>query len=320
MTVNNITLSKTYILAVLFFLYIPTGNKAIAAFCPYDTLPNFTKRKWMVLATHAGIYGAGLFVLNKAWYTQNERSNFNFFNDNKEWLQMDKWGHGWTAYNISRISNETFNWAGFSEKKSAWLAAGWGMGYLTVIEILDAYSTRWGWSWGDIAANTMGAGLFLSQQLISGEQKIQLKFSFHQKKYPVGVLQNRADNLFGKSFYEKTLKDYNAQTYWLSMNLKSFFRKSNCPPWLNIAVGYGANNMYGGFENKWLSANGRVMDYTYIPRERQFYLAPDIDFTKINTSKKWVKNILWALNSFKLPAPALMLNNKGKVKGYFIYF
>ena len=48
------------------------------------------------------------------------------------------------------------------------------------------------------------------------------------------------------------LKDYNGQTYWLSANLKSFFPGSNIPPWLNVAIGYGADGMFGGFENKWI--------------------------------------------------------------------
>ena len=51
---------------------------------------------------------------------------------------------------------------------------------------------------------------------------------------------------------ERMLKDYNGQTYWLSANLKSFFQGSNIPAWLNVAVGYGADGMFGGFENKWI--------------------------------------------------------------------
>ena len=70
------------------------------------------------------------------------------------------------------------------------------------------------------------------------EQRIQFKFSFHPKKYKETVLKQRADDLFGKSWYEQMLKDYNQQTYWLSANLKSFFKASNirilveCSCWL----------------------------------------------------------------------------------------
>jgi hypothetical protein len=57
-----------------------------------------------------------------------------------------------------------------------------------------------------------------------------------------------------------------------------------------------------------------------IPRKRQFYLAPDIDFTKIPANKKWLKTVFSFLNSFKCPAPALMMDSKGKMKAYAIYF
>ena len=42
------------------------------------------------------------------------------------------------------------------------------------------------------------------------------------------------------------LKDYNAQTYWFSANLKSFFPEIKFTAWLNVAVGYGAEGMFGG--------------------------------------------------------------------------
>jgi hypothetical protein len=42
------------------------------------------------------------------------------------------------------------------------------------------------------------------------------------------------------------LKDYNGQTYWLSVNLHSFYKGSKIPKWLNLAIGYGANGMLTG--------------------------------------------------------------------------
>ena len=62
------------------------------------------------------------------------------------------------------------------------------------------------------------------------------------------------------------------------------------------------------------------VDRTDIPRIRQFYLAPDIDFTKIKTNKKWLRTIFFCLNAFKCPAPTLMIDSKGKFKAYALYF
>jgi predicted lipoprotein DUF2279 len=278
-------------------------------------------RIWFVTGVHVVGYGASLIILNNTWYKNYPHTSFHTFNDNKEWLQVDKVGHGWTAYTTGRISAGMWRWAGLSQSKAAIIGGVSGAVYLTVIELLDAHSAKWGWSWGDMAANIIGSGLFVSQELLWKEQRIQYKFSFHHKEYGDPMLDQRADDLFGESWAERMLKDYNAQTYWLSANIKSFFPRSHLPAWLNISVGYGADGMFGGFQNKWIDADSAVVvDRTDIPRVRQFYLAPDIDFTKIKTNKKWLKTVLFCLNAFKCPAPTLMIDSKGKVKAYAIYF
>jgi hypothetical protein len=78
--------------------------------------------------------------------------------------------------------------------------------------------------------------------------------------------------------------------------------------------------MFGGFENSWTDKNGNLVTRYDIPRKRQFYLAPDIDFTKIKTNSKFLRTTFALLNAFKCPAPALMLDSKGKLKGYALYF
>ncbi|MGE5106011.1 MAG: hypothetical protein ACM3H8_00575, partial [Sphingobacteriales bacterium] len=120
--------------------------------------------------------------------------------------------------------------------------------------------------------------------------------------------------------YERMLKGYNGQAYWLSANLKCFFPQSNLPAWLNLSVGYGAEGMFGGFDNIATDKNGTItFDRRDIKRYRQWYLAPDVDFTKIKTNKKWLRTAFHFLNVFKFPAPALELSN-GKLKVYALYF
>ena len=53
---------------------------------------------------------------------------------------------------------------------------------------------------------------------------------------------------------------------------------------------------------------------------RQFYLAPDIDLTRIPTKSRFLRTVLYTLNCVKLPAPTIELNGKGKLKGYALYF
>lgn len=281
---------------------------------------NLKPRKWLVAGANVAGYGGSLFLLSRAWYNNETRTSFHTFNDSKEWNQVDKIGHGWAAYNAGRVTAGMWRWAGLPHKKAVWIGGLTSFAYLTGVEFLDAHSAKWGWSWSDMAANVVGSGLFIGQELLWKEQRIQYKFSFHGNSYKDPQLEARADDLFGKSWYERMLKDYNAQTYWFSFNLKSFFKKSNLPAWLNAAVGYGADGMFGGFENVWIDQLGNDVVRDDIPRKRQFYLSPDIDFTRIKTKSKFLKTAFFVLNSFKFPAPALMIDSKGKVKGYLIYF
>jgi hypothetical protein len=276
-------------------------------------------RVWIVSGVHAGWYIGSLIVLNDAWYKGFPRTSFHTFNDSREWLQVDKIGHAWSAYNIAKYSTASWNWAGLPHNKAVWIGGIAGVCYLTIIEYLDGKSAKWGWSWADMSANLAGAGLFISQDLTWKEQRIQYKFSAHRASY-TSTLDQRANALFGKSLPERLLKDYNAQTYWFSANLSSFFPETKLPRWLNIAVGYGADGMLGGFENKWTDADGNTITRYDIPRKRQFYIAPDIDFNRIKTNKKLVRTLLNFLNILKMPAPALMIDSKGKFRAFAFYF
>lgn len=290
---------------------------------PLDSTAIYTpnkKRLWTATGLHLGIYGGTLLLLNEAWYKGYPKTDFQTFDDSREWLQVDKVGHAWSAYQLSRVSMASWQWAGLSPNKSAWIGGLSGFAFQTVIEMLDAHSAEWGWSWSDIAANAFGSGLLIAQQQAWGDQRIGFKFSFHRVNYHEPDLQRRADQLFGSSLAERMLKDYNGQTYWLSANLQSFFKQSKIPRWLNVAVGYGATGMFGGFTNKWTDkTTGIQYDRTDIPRVREWYLSPDIDFTRIKTNKKWVRSLLFCLNAFKLPAPALAFSN-GRFRVYGLYF
>jgi len=299
--------------AAIFAQDAPAATDSTASF-------NRKKRITWVAAANLGFYGGSLAALNAAWYKDYPRTGFHTFDDSREWLQVDKTGHAWTAYTTGKYLTEMWEWAGLPRKKAVWAGGLSGAAYLTVIEFLDGHSSEWGWSWSDMGANVFGSSLFIGQELLWKEQRIQFKFSFHHKSYSDPVLNTRARSLFGNPWYERMLKDYNAQTYWFSANLHSFFRQSGLPEWLNIAVGYGADGMFGGFENSWTDKNGTAISRYDIARKREFYLAPDIDFTKIRTRSKFLRTTFSLLNAFKCPAPALMMNSKGKLKAFALYF
>jgi uncharacterized protein YfiM (DUF2279 family) len=282
--------------------------------------PYNKKRIKGVAITNAAGYSLAMIGLYAAWYKDYPQSKFHFFNDNAEWLQVDKIGHAYSAYAESRASMELWRWTGISRKKRILLGGFSGAAYQTVIETLDGFSSEWGWSWGDFAANMFGSGLLVSQEFAWDEQRVQFKWSFHRKSYKDPTLNKRSDEIFGTSTPERFLKDYNGQTYWMSVNIHSFFPQSKFPKWLQIAVGTGAEGMFGANSNYDTDKFGAVtFNRPDLKRYRQWYLAPDIDLTKIKTRKRGIKMALNILSIIKVPTPSLEYSRKG-FKVNFIHF
>ena len=265
----------------------------------------------------AAVWAASYIALDKAWYADQPRSSFHFFNDSGEWLQADKGGHVWSTYQMSRLTTEMWKWAGLKNKSAVLAGAASGIAYQSIIEIQDGFAPKWGFSWYDMLANVAGSTAFASQELIWNEQRIQIKYSFDDFDYAAD-LKDRANELFGTSLAERILKEYNAHTYWLSANLHSFTR-GNIPKWLNVALGYHAEGMLGGFENKWTDRNGNEFNRSDLPRTRRWVISPDVDFTKIPTGRKGIKALFLLMNMIKMPAPAISIS-EGKLKGHLLYF
>lgn len=262
----------------------------------------------------------GSFItLNKAWYADYPKTSFHFFNDNREWQQMDKAGHAWTTYHLSRISSGLWLWAGVNQKTGTWLGGLSGMAYQSIIEIQDAYSAEWGFNWGDVAANTLGASAFVGQELLMKEQHIQLKLSYWHYDYEGADLKRRRNQLFGSSLPERIIKYYNSQTYWISANLHAFAPKSSLPKWLNLAMGYNSQGMLGGFNNQWTDADGVSFSRNDITRTRHFYLSADMDLTRIETRRQWLRTMCSVVNMIKVPSPAFERNNRG-IRFHTLYF
>jgi hypothetical protein len=278
-------------------------------------------KKRIITAAAVHVLGdAGtLVVLSKAWYKNYPKTSFHTYNDGGEWLQVDKTGHAWTAYTLAKHSTDLWKWTSLPAKKATVLGGISALGFQTVLEYLDAHSAAWGWSWADVGANVFGTSLFTVQDFIWQEQKVQFKFSSFPVRYHPS-LKERAYDLYGNDFATRLLKDYNAQTYWLSFNVSSILPKSKAPRWLNLAIGYGAQGMFGGYQNIARDKNGIITFYRPdVTRRRQFFLSPDVDFTKIRTQKKGIKTLLSLMNMIKFPAPALELSD-GKIKGHFVSF
>ena len=295
---------------VIIYISISIFLFANNLFSQNDTV-NVNRLKYFIAGNITLYAGTGV-LLNKLWYEQYSTGNFHFFDDSNEWLQVDKLGHAYTSYYLSKISSKGFSWVGYSPKKSAIYGSLLGVLYISSVELFDGYSNNWGASGSDIAANIGGSAIYLSQQLLWNEQRIIPKFSFSTTAYA-----SVRPELLGSTYAEQLLKDYNGQTYWLSFNIKSLARLNKFPSWFNIALGYGADGMVGGKNNN----NAEIplnsdLDFT---RRRQYYISLDIDLGRIKTKYKFVNTVFSFVNIIKFPLPTIEFTD-GNVNFYPVYF
>ncbi|MCF6170789.1 MAG: YfiM family protein [Bacteroidales bacterium] len=272
------------------------------------------KRLNTVIITGSAFYVTSLTVLYYGWYKDNPMTAWHFIDDSHYWLQVDKAGHATTSYTITNYGYWLLRWSGVSHRKSSWYSGLMGFGAMTVIEIMDGFSADYGASATDLLANALGSGLSVTQSLLWKEQRFKLKFSYH----PTDYAQYNPSQL-GKTPLQRTLKDYNGHTYWLSMNISSFIKKeSRFPAWINVAAGYGAKGMLHPVTNPTEDENGNPIPQ--FKRVRQYYLSMDIDWTKIKTNSGFLRFVFKGLSFVKLPFPTLEYNSEDGFVGHWIYF
>lgn len=274
-----------------------------------DSSAVIRKRLLPLSLTGAALYGGSLTGLHILWYRDYEQQAFHIFNDGQQWLQMDKVGHAMTGYYITLVSDRSLRYSGVPKTTALLTGSLVSFTYLGAIEVFDGFSAEWGFSPGDMVANTAGIALYTAQELLWDTQRLRMKFNHLPTKYPA----YRPDVL-GSNYAEQLLKDYNGQCYWLSTNPHQWFNAGRWPRWLNVAFGYSADGMTGGNENSFpnLAPGEAAPNFT---RTREFYLSLDLDLHGIKARSNWFKALRSVFGFVKIPAPAVGINSRGQLIG-----
>ena len=218
--------------------------------------------------------------------------SYSWSEDIPGWQQMDKFGHMTHANFATHFFSKSYRWAGFSSQESIWLGGLSGWLWMLQIELADSFFENWGFSWGDLIANSVGVALATVQQTwpntFSG---IQLKVSyvpstsFHDKTY--------------SEINRNVIDDYEGMTFWVAVNPYDYFPRSwqkGYPEWLaplGIAFGHTAKGIASD------SKGGH----------RELLVGLDIDLRKIPTGDNPIlKFIKHNLNFIKLPLPAVKIS------------
>ena len=307
-----VSINVKYFISIILVIFMSAESYLHGNSSDPDT-SSADKRNLYTAAAITGAYYAGsMYILSETWYKDRETAPFHFYDDSRAYLQVDKLGHTFGAYFYSYAGYHGLRELGLSRTES--LIYGGSLGFMLQlpVEIMDGIHEGWGFSWSDLAANTAGSLIVIGQDLLFEEQFIKFKFSYWESPY-----SRKANGYLGANTFERILDDYNGHTYWLSAPVNKLIPNDILPGWLCIAAGYGANGMYGEYEN---ITNFNGVDIPPAKRYRQFFLSADIDWTKIETDSSFLNAVLQGMFFIKMPAPAIEYNSLGQFKFHWIYY
>ena len=238
------------------------------------------------------------------WYTEETTvfHSLDFVEDWGKYQQMDKFGHFADAYFTSDLSGKIYRWSGMSGNSSVWFGALTGWLWMLEIEMNDAFMSDWGFSWGDMLANTAGSAFYVLQQfnydLLGG---IHPKFSWHKSD----AWKEMRYNTDPKALIE----DYEGLTFWVTVNPHHYFPdswKKTYPEWLaplGLAFGVSAKdigiNPWGGY--------------------KEYFVGLDIDLRKLPIwgDLGMTKFIVSEINFLRLPLPVIRFSSQGTWVGFY---
>lgn len=234
-----------------------------------------------------GLLTAGGFVyghaLNTNLWWKGEKSGFHF-NWQEDWtyaLGSDKFGHFFFPYMASQVYSGLFQWSGFSRNTSLWLGSSLAFSYQTYIEIKDGFSKQWGFSWGDFAANTLGAAYPLIEEEYPPLKNFRFKMSFSPSER------------FRNNSHSVIFDDYESTYDWVSIDIYNLLPQKAKPywsPYLNIALGHSVKRLdapEGG--------------------HHELFLALDWNLDAFQIQNEYLRAVQKIIGFYRLPSPAVKI-------------
>jgi hypothetical protein len=265
-----------------------------------------TEFKPVTAAIIGGVTVTSLVIMHiyqsNAWWSGQRRS-FHFQEDWISALQVDKCGHAYGGYFFSYGMDEALKASGIDYNSSALYGSLFGLAYQTYVETEDGFAKSWGFSPSDFYFDFIGPAFYLAQHYVPALQNITPKWQYIPTEWTTKANINRPKTI---------IDDYNSTTFWYSLNINNILPdnlKKYWIPWLNIAVGYGADSDLKP------NASGPP-DQQNI---RRFIIGLDYNLVKLlpegGSFWNWFRQ---TLNYIKFPSPAVQVSNH-VVKFYLMY-
>ena len=238
-------------------------------------------RLGLLASISAGSFVVGhAFLSNLWWKGQPVPFHFEFDKDWSYALGADKFGHAIMSYLGTDLYRQALAWTGFENRTALWISSVLVWSYMTYIEIRDGFSIDWGFSWGDMAANTLGIGWRLLEEYEPAFKAVTWKASY----WP--------SDAWRAGLYSNIIDDYESTYHWASIDPELFMPKGVAdfwPDWLNIALAHTVSGVasYDGSGS------------------HQFVLALDIDTEGFGVTDPFWSSVLRVINYYHIPMPAI---------------
>lgn len=262
----------------------------------HDSLFLGIERKSLLNYSLAAYSLASFYVEYQWWWKGNYRT-FRYGNDgflNNYSLGVDKAGHFYTSYFYFQSLYEFMEWGGFDEQTKVLTSIAIPAFYALSIELNDGF-TFFSFSGYDLTANLAGIGYGVLQRKFPVLQNFKFKWSY----YPSGTIP--LDNKF------IIANDYDGHIYWLSIDINGVLpkqMKNYWPKFLNLAVGYGAQNV--SHRNAWL---GEINSKG--PASRKFAISLDYNLGSFDVENDLFYAVRNIVDYFHFPSPGIrMIDNQ----------
>jgi hypothetical protein len=280
LTYRPAALNSTYSEKPKLSLKINSYNLSNLEFDPLEKEINYPILTGLgVVYLGAGI-GVHLYQRNAWW--KDDRTSFHFQTDWPYALWIDKIGHFYAATLLAHAFSVGLEAADVQSENAMIYGSIAALAFQYYVEIEDGFGKQWGFSPGDAIANTLGVGYALAQYYHPYLQNFQFKYSY----YPSKEIRNGTHK-------GNAIDDYEGQKYWLSFRMKELLPNdisSIWPSFLNIAVGYGVNNLDG-------SGGG----------EKEVYIALDLEAQALPFYGEFGQFVKNTLNYFHFPLPGIKI-------------
>lgn len=233
----------------------------------------------------AGWLGMHIYYSNTWW--KDRAHYFKFDTDTYYARNVDKLSHVYTANLISVASAQLYEWTGMNPTLAMVVGSSTAIAYETYIEVYDGISPNWGFDWGDVAANFMGALLPIAQNYVKPLQAFNIKWSFEPDWLSKKLRK-----------YPDLLDDYTSMKFWLTFN-----------PYYILPKSVTSGKWYPSFLGIGLGINLQSASHTSGATKafKEYYLAFDIDINRLPGNTDFLKKFKKVMNFYHLPMPGVKI-------------